>query len=95
MYRRALAEGFAHNGAGYVRDTLIAMSPWNLPLEDVRCRVDILVGEQDTAHSPDLGSTLTSRIPGAHRRIVGDAGGALLWTRAQQVLESWEDDDHG
>jgi len=86
MYRRALREGFADAGAGYVRDTLLAMQPWDLPLDDVRCRVDVLFGAQDTGHSPDQAATLTRRIAGARRELFPDAGGALLWTHAPDVL---------
>src|SRR5690606_36793939 len=80
LYRRSLAEGFANDGAGYVRDTLIAMQPWPLRLGDVRCPVTILFGARDRSHSPDHGRTLADRIPDAVRQIVPDAGGALLWT---------------
>jgi pimeloyl-ACP methyl ester carboxylesterase len=86
MYRRALREGFANGGAGYVRDTLIAMRPWGLPLGDTRCPVDVLFGEQDAGHSPDSAATLTRRIAGARRQLFPDAGGALLWSHAHDVL---------
>jgi pimeloyl-ACP methyl ester carboxylesterase len=85
-YRRALREGFAHAGIGYVHDTLIAMRPWGLPLGDIRSPVDVLFGEHDVGHSPDKGETLTRRIPDARRELLSDAGGALLWTHAQRVL---------
>jgi len=86
LYRRSLAEGFANDGAGYVRDTLIAMQPWPLRLGDVRCPVTILFGARDRSHSPDHGRTLADRIPDAVRQIVPDAGGALLWTHSEKVL---------
>lgn len=85
-YRRALAEGFAQGGAGYVRDTLLAMRPWELPLEQVAVPVAVLFGAEDRGHSPDLGLTLSRRIPGARRSVLPDVGGALLWTRPDAVL---------
>ncbi|WP_372968692.1 alpha/beta fold hydrolase [Microbacterium sp.] len=86
MYRRSLDEGFANRGVGYVRDTLIAMRPWGLPLADITCPVDILVGEADFGHSPDLAETLATRIPTATRKLIANAGGALLWEHADTVF---------
>jgi len=88
LYRRALAEGFANDGAGYVRDTLIAMQPWSLRLDEIRCPVTILFGADDRTHSPDHGRTLAGRIPTARRRVIPDAGGALLWTHSDVVLQA-------
>lgn len=85
-YRRALAEGFAGDGAGYVCDTLIAMRPWGLPLERIACAVEVFFGAHDLGHSPDHGATLAGRIPDARRTVLADAGGALLWTHAEAVL---------
>lgn len=87
-YRRSLAEGFAQGGAGYVRDTLLAMRPWALPLDEITVPVTILFGADDQGHSPDLGRTLSRRIPGAARSVLPDAGGALLWTRPAAVLDA-------
>lgn len=86
MYRRALEEGFANDGAGYVRDTLLAMGRWDLPLGAIKRPVDILVGAKDLGHSPDQSETLASRIPTANRKLIAGAGGALLWTHAEMVL---------
>ncbi|ASR34446.1 hypothetical protein BAY61_04950 [Prauserella marina] len=88
VYRRSLAEGFANEGAGYVRDTLIAMRPWELPLGDLRLPVTILFGARDAGHSPDNGATLARRIPAARREVRNDAGGALLWSHSDVVLRS-------
>ncbi len=48
--------------------------------------VEIWYGEEDTAHSPDNGVTLTSRVPGASRRSVPGGGGSLLWTHSEPLL---------
>ncbi|KAB1646242.1 alpha/beta hydrolase [Pseudoclavibacter sp. CFCC 14310] len=88
LYRRSLEEGFNNGGAGYVRDTLIAMRTWDLDLDAIDCTVQVLFGAGDITHSPDHGETLTGRIPGATRRVFPDAGGALLWTHAREILES-------
>ncbi len=88
LYRRALDEGFAQRGVGYVRDSLIAMRPWDVDLTSITCPVHLLFGEHDRAHSPDLGKTLAGRIPGATRTVVEDAGGAILWTHARLVLDT-------
>lgn len=87
MYRAALAEGFAHGGAGYATDTVIAMSPWELPFGDIPCEVDVLMGELDGHHSADGGETLARRIP-AGLTVVPGAGGALLWTHDELVLRT-------
>ncbi|GAA1788200.1 hypothetical protein GCM10009768_16550 [Leucobacter iarius] len=87
-YRSALAEGFANEGAGYIRDTLIAMRAWNLPFDRIRVPVSVLFGAKDLTHSPDHGEVLASRIPGARRIVFADAGGAFLWTHARAALEA-------
>lgn len=86
VYRRSLQEGFANDGAGYVRDTLLAMGRWDLSLAAIKRPVDILVGAKDFGHSPDQSETLASRIPTASRKLIAGAGGALLWTHAEMVL---------
>lgn len=45
-------------------------------------------GEEDTGHSPDRGAGLAARIPGAVRRTVPGAGGAVLWTHAGEILRA-------
>ncbi|MDQ0379804.1 alpha/beta fold hydrolase [Amycolatopsis thermophila] len=85
-FRAALAEGFANDGAGYATDTVLAMTRWPLDWPSIRTPVEVWFGEADRTHSPDLGELLTSRIPGAVRRVVAGAGGALLWTHAKDVL---------
>jgi pimeloyl-ACP methyl ester carboxylesterase/ribosomal protein S18 acetylase RimI-like enzyme len=87
-YRAALAEGFAGDGAGYVADTMLAMRTWQVDLGAVRVPTTVLIGEHDGWHSPDMGRTLTARIPGAVRHVVAGAGGALLWSRPGLVLDA-------
>jgi pimeloyl-ACP methyl ester carboxylesterase len=88
LYRRALEEGFAAGPDGYVGDTLLAMRPWELPLDRITVPVTICFGDQDASHSPDHGATLAARIPGARRIVVPGEGGLLLWTRTADVLAS-------
>ncbi|SFY45001.1 Pimeloyl-ACP methyl ester carboxylesterase [Streptomyces atratus] len=87
-YRRALDEAFAQGAAGYARDTALAMGRWGIGLSDIAVPVDLWYGEKDTGHSPDQGGRLASRIPGAVRHLVPEAGGAVLWTHAEQVLST-------
>lgn len=87
-YRRALDEAFAQGAAGYARDTVLAMGRWGIGLSDISVPVDLWYGEKDTGHSPDQGVRLASRIPGAVRHLVPEAGGAVLWTHAGQVLST-------
>src|SRR3954454_19599566 len=46
-YRTALREGFAQGPEGYVRDTLLAMSRWPIPLAHIGIPVDVWYGEED------------------------------------------------
>ncbi|MFE7354256.1 alpha/beta fold hydrolase [Streptomyces sp. NPDC057543] len=88
-YRRALDEAFAQGAAaGYARDTVLAMGHWGIELSHIAVPVDLWYGEKDTGHSPDQGAGLAARIPGAVRHLVPDAGGAVLWTHAEQVLRT-------
>ncbi|MFE0748118.1 GrpB family protein [Gordonia sp. NPDC058843] len=87
MYRRALREGFASGGVGYAVDTRIAMSPWALSYDEIRCDVHVLTGGRDRHHTTDFGAGLTARVDSATRTVVDGAGGALLWTHARYILE--------
>jgi pimeloyl-ACP methyl ester carboxylesterase len=87
LLRTALRDGFSSGAAGYARDTVLAMSAWPTALFDPGVPVRILFGAQDRVHSPDLGSTLTRRIRGAQRTVIRAAGGALLWSHADLVLD--------
>jgi pimeloyl-ACP methyl ester carboxylesterase len=88
-YRTALREGFAQGPAGYVRDTLLAMSRWPIPRAHIAIPVDVWYGEEDMSHSPDNDATLTGRIPGAHRHVVPGIGGAVLWTIHDPSSTPW------
>lgn len=89
-YRRALADGFAQGGAGYARETVLALSRWPFDPSSIPVPVDIWYGDQDTnpLHSPDLGKSLARRMPTAHRVLVPNAGSTLLWTHTDTVLRS-------
>ncbi|SEB83704.1 Pimeloyl-ACP methyl ester carboxylesterase [Streptomyces misionensis] len=87
-YRRALSEAFAQGGAGYARDTVLAMGRWPFALDAITVPVDIWYGERDTGHSPDNGALLAARVPGARRHVVPEIGGALLWTHAEDILRA-------
>ena len=88
MLRTALSDGFARGPAGYARDTLLATCPWPLHLMAPGVGVQVMFGSDDAVHSPDLGATLTDRIPGAARTVVADVGGSLLWAQPSTVLSA-------
>jgi hypothetical protein len=51
--------------------------------------VTVQFGADDETRSPDLGATLTSRIPTAERIVVPGLGGSsLLWARPELVLDA-------
>lgn len=87
-FRRALTEGFAQGPGGYARDNVLAMGRWPFDLARISVPVDLWYGALDTSpvHSPDFGATLARRIASARRRVVPDAGGALLWTHAREIV---------
>lgn len=85
-YRTALDEAFAQGAGGYARDTVLAMSRWDVDLSAIAVPVDVWYGAEDLGHSPDQGRSLASRIPGAVRHVLPGTGGAVLWTRARTIL---------
>lgn len=87
-FAAALAQGFANGGEGYVVDTMAAMASWPIDLSRVAGAVIVLFGDRDHVHSPDHGAVLASRLPGARRTVIPDAGGALLWTHADLILDA-------
>jgi pimeloyl-ACP methyl ester carboxylesterase len=88
-YRGTLEHAFARGPGGYVRDLVLAMSPWPIAPEWVETPVTLWYGELDTSpvHSPDFGETLARRLPHATRHVLPDEGGSILWTRAREILE--------
>lgn len=86
--RESLAEGFARGPQGYVRDLVLASSPWATPPERVEVPVHLWYGELDASpvHSPDFGLTLSGRFPNATLHALPDEGSALLWTRSREIL---------
>ncbi|MFD7275591.1 alpha/beta hydrolase [Streptomyces sp. NPDC059862] len=89
-YRRALTDGFAQGGAGYARETVLALSRRPFDPSSIPVPVDLWYADQDTnpLHSPDLGKSLARRMPTARRFLVPNAGSALLWTHTETVLHS-------
>jgi pimeloyl-ACP methyl ester carboxylesterase len=86
--RRAMDEGFSQGPTGYARDTALTMGRWPFDPAQISVPVDLWYGRQDTSpiHSPDLGCCLARLIPTAHRHVVPDAAGALLWTHTEAIL---------
>jgi pimeloyl-ACP methyl ester carboxylesterase/adenylate kinase family enzyme len=89
-FRQAIDEAFAQGAEGYARDTLLAMSRWPFDPARVAVPVDLWYGALDTSpvHSPDHGAALAARLPAARRHVVPDAGGAVLWTHARDILQA-------
>ena len=86
---RALAEGFGQGAHGYARDLANAMGRWGFRVEGIGAPVALWYGEEDRSpvHSPDYGETLAGRLRRGMRRVVRGEGGAVLWTRAGEILE--------
>lgn len=88
--RRALGEGFAQGATGYARDLTLAFGRWPFELSRIQVPVDLWYGGHDTStvHSPDHAALLSRRIPTARRHLLPDAGGSLLWTHAEEILQA-------
>ncbi|MGY1687841.1 alpha/beta fold hydrolase [Geodermatophilus sp. SYSU D00867] len=88
--RAALDDGFRQGAAGYARDLVTALGHWPVRPEDLTVPLHLWYGAHDTStvHSPDLGRGLAARIPRARHTVLDDEGGALLWTRARDVLSA-------
>ncbi|WP_328469795.1 alpha/beta hydrolase [Actinoplanes sp. NBC_00393] len=89
-YQHAMAEALAPGPEGYARDTVLASARWPFDPAGITIPVDLWYGAADTSpvHSPDFGAALSARLPQAHRHVLPDAGGALLWTHAGEILRT-------
>lgn len=89
-FRQALQEGFSQGAEGYVQDLVNALSPWPMRLEEIAVPIDLWYGRLDTSpvHSPDFGATLAARLANGVHRVDPEAGGAILWTRSEEILAS-------
>lgn len=87
-YRACLDEGFVQGAGGYARDLVLTWNDWPMRPEEIATPVQLWYGRQDTSpvHSPDFGATLARRLPNATLTIDDDAGSAILWTRARDIL---------
>ncbi len=87
-YKLALAEGFRQGPGGYARDTLAALGTWDINLAAINCPMTLWYGGKDASpvHSPDFGASLAQCLKTAERRFFPEEGGALLWTRARDIL---------
>jgi pimeloyl-ACP methyl ester carboxylesterase len=94
-YRAAVEDGFRGGASGYARDFVLAVQPWPFAVESITARVDLWYGALDASavHSPDRGEILARRIPRSRRHLVADAGGSLLWTHAEPILQALLDGD--
>lgn len=88
VYRKASGEGFAQGPAGCARDTVPTMGRRPFGPGAVGVPVDPRCGEEDAGRSPDAGVGPAARIPGAVRRLVPGVGGAVPWTRSEQILRT-------
>ncbi|WP_211194169.1 alpha/beta fold hydrolase [Pyxidicoccus fallax] len=89
-FKQALQEGFSQGSQGYAHDLILAMGRWPFDVASIQVPVDLWYGGHDTStvHSPDHGAVLAGRIPTARRHLLPEAGGALLWTHAEDILAS-------
>ncbi len=89
-YRRTLRESFSQGPEGYVRDLALAFGRWPFDPADIQVPVHLWYGGRDTStvHSPDHGATMARRLPTARRHFLPEAGGALLWTHAEDILKA-------
>ncbi|MER6309670.1 alpha/beta hydrolase [Streptomyces sp. NPDC001657] len=96
-FRRAIEEGFTQGAGGFARDTVLTMGRWPFTLTDITVPVDLWYGEHDTSmfHSHHLSEPLVRALPLAHRHVVRNAGGLLLWTHAEDVLRTLLGHDEG
>jgi pimeloyl-ACP methyl ester carboxylesterase len=90
VFKQALKEGFSQGAAGYARDFTLAFGRWPFELSSIQVPVALWYGGRDTStvHSPDHGAVLARRIPTARRHLLPEAGGSLLWTHAEEILQS-------
>ncbi|MEQ5186676.1 alpha/beta hydrolase, partial [Providencia alcalifaciens] len=88
VYQECMAEAFKQGNDGYTQDLLIAMQPWGFSPEEIKTPTTLWYGMKDTStvHSPDFGELLFERFPNAERHLWPEEGGALLWTKTEEIL---------
>jgi pimeloyl-ACP methyl ester carboxylesterase len=87
-YRSCLEEGFSQGADGYTSDLLNTWSPWPFRLEELCVPVDVWYGKQDASpvHSPDLGATMSARLPNARHFVEEGQGSSILWVSGRGIL---------
>lgn len=74
--------------AGMRREAHILASPWNVPLEEIRCEVDLWYWEGDSIVPPQMGQYLASRLPRAVPRFLPGGGHFSVYSHWRDILRT-------
>ncbi|MDA0364962.1 MAG: alpha/beta hydrolase [Chloroflexi bacterium] len=83
-----LREAYAQGAGGTVEDVRLLARPWGFPLGEIRTRVDLWHGEQDSVVPLWLATHVAAAIPGARAHIVRDAGHLMAIDLMDEVLDT-------
>ncbi|MBZ4418009.1 alpha/beta fold hydrolase [Myxococcus sp. RHSTA-1-4] len=72
--------------AGMRREAHILASPWEVPLEEIRCDVDLWYWEGDSIVPPQMGQYLATRIPRAVPHFLAGGGHFSIYSHWKDIL---------
>ncbi|MFP2907877.1 alpha/beta fold hydrolase [Pyxidicoccus sp. 3LFB2] len=72
--------------AGMRREAHILASPWGVPLEEIRCEVDLWYWEGDSIVPPQMGQYLATRIPRAVPHFRPGGGHFSIYSHWRDIL---------
>jgi pimeloyl-ACP methyl ester carboxylesterase len=83
---RTLSEAFRHGSAGYVHDLRMLAGPWGFDPANIRVRVQLWHGDQDTVIPMHHSEYLASVMPGATLRVCPGEAHMLMWNHLGEIL---------
>jgi pimeloyl-ACP methyl ester carboxylesterase len=86
LLMKSWSEGTRRGIRGFTREGIIFSNPWGFQLEDIRVKVHIWHGNQDTSTPITMAQYIASRIPHGQLTIIPDKGHFLLFDHWEEIL---------
>lgn len=83
---RDMQEAFRQGGLASAHEVILMSRLWDFPLQEIRTRVHLWHGEEDTATPPSVGRYLARELPDCEATFVRRAGHLLVFDVVHDVV---------
>ena len=88
MFLRSWQEGTRSGVCGFAQDGIIFSHPWGFQLGDIKARVCIWHGDQDTSTPLIMARCIADQIPDCQLRVIPGKGHFLLFDQWDEILST-------